>query len=254
MNNLSIATITKVPLTSSSPSTPARRGRSLCRFAPSSKSRRGRPRRLGRRRRDPSLARGAWPSTGCGKDETMSEPRSGNAPGTWPDYNAVWRWHFYAGLFCLPFSLLARHRRLWSICSGRISRRGSTAPQTLPLHGPRATPLIEAGAAVAAVPGSAFSRYQPPATPTGAAQVVVARDGLSFRVIVHPGDLRVMSIERDNHRFMELVAHLHRRVACSAIAGPIWWNWPGSWGVRRRDPSPGSICGCRAEPDGWAVL
>jgi uncharacterized iron-regulated membrane protein len=21
----------------------------------------------------------------------------------WPDYRAVWRWHFYAGLFCIPF-------------------------------------------------------------------------------------------------------------------------------------------------------
>src|SRR3546814_13827003 len=30
--------------------------------------------------------------------ETMSV----HAPGTrW--YNAVWRWHFYAGLFCIPF-------------------------------------------------------------------------------------------------------------------------------------------------------
>ena len=21
----------------------------------------------------------------------------------WPDYRAVWRWHFYAGIFCIPF-------------------------------------------------------------------------------------------------------------------------------------------------------
>ncbi len=25
---------------------------------------------------------------------------------SWPDYRAVWRWHFYAGLFCIPFVIL----------------------------------------------------------------------------------------------------------------------------------------------------
>ena len=25
------------------------------------------------------------------------------AANSWPDYRAVWRWHFYAGLFCIPF-------------------------------------------------------------------------------------------------------------------------------------------------------
>ncbi|MCA9421734.1 MAG: PepSY domain-containing protein, partial [Nitrospira sp.] len=25
---------------------------------------------------------------------------------SWPDYPTVWRWHFYAGLFCVPFIVL----------------------------------------------------------------------------------------------------------------------------------------------------
>jgi uncharacterized iron-regulated membrane protein len=34
------------------------------------------------------------------------------APGArW--YNAVWRWHFYAGLFCMPFVL-------WLAATGTI--------------------------------------------------------------------------------------------------------------------------------------
>ena len=24
----------------------------------------------------------------------------------WPDYGAFWRWHFYAGLFCIPFIIV----------------------------------------------------------------------------------------------------------------------------------------------------
>ena len=25
---------------------------------------------------------------------------------SWPDYRAVWRWHFYASLFCIPFVIV----------------------------------------------------------------------------------------------------------------------------------------------------
>jgi uncharacterized iron-regulated membrane protein len=35
-----------------------------------------------------------------------------HVPGTrW--YNAVWRWHFYAGLLCIPFVI-------WLACTGSI--------------------------------------------------------------------------------------------------------------------------------------
>ena len=30
----------------------------------------------------------------------------------WPDYRAVWRWHFYAGLFCIPFVIVLAMQRV----------------------------------------------------------------------------------------------------------------------------------------------
>ena len=33
----------------------------------------------------------------------MIETEPTSARKSWPDYRAVWRWHFYAGLFCIPF-------------------------------------------------------------------------------------------------------------------------------------------------------
>ena len=33
----------------------------------------------------------------------MNESQHRSAEKSWPDYRAVWRWHFYAGLFCIPF-------------------------------------------------------------------------------------------------------------------------------------------------------
>ena len=35
-----------------------------------------------------------------------SEPQTETIEKTWPDYRAVWRWHFYASLFCIPFVII----------------------------------------------------------------------------------------------------------------------------------------------------
>ena len=35
-----------------------------------------------------------------------SESNPPPATGSWPDYRTVWRWHFYAGLFCIPFVIV----------------------------------------------------------------------------------------------------------------------------------------------------
>ncbi len=160
----------------------------------------------------------------------MNEPQTGNARRSWPDYAAVWRWHFYAGLFCLPFFC-------WLAITGSIYLFRPDVEawldrpyESLRLDGPRAVPSAEAGAAVAAMPGSVFSRYEPPATLTGAAQVVVARDGRLFRVYVHPGTLRAMSIEQDDHRLMELVAHLHGNLLLGDLGSDLV-ELAGSWGI-----------------------
>ena len=81
-----------------------------------------------------------------------------------------------------------------------------------------------------AVPGSSFSHYETPATPTGAAQIVVSSGGHMVRVYVHPVTLMPMSIERDDHRVMELVSHLHGQLLLGD-RGSMIVELAGSWGV-----------------------
>ncbi|MEC4595228.1 PepSY domain-containing protein [Nitrospirillum amazonense] len=160
---------------------------------------------------------------------------SGAAPSaaprrSWPDHAAVWRWHFYAALFCLPFFCWLAVTGSIYLFRPDIEAWIDRPYESLHLDGPRAAPSSEARAAVAAVPGSVFSRYEPPATPTGAAQVVVARDGKLFRVYVHPGTLQAMSIGRNDHRIMELMAHLHGQLLLGDT-GSVIVELAGSWGV-----------------------
>jgi uncharacterized iron-regulated membrane protein len=148
----------------------------------------------------------------------------------WPDYAAVWRWHFYAGLFCMPFVLWLAVTGSAYLFRPDVEALLDRPYENLTLAGPRAAPASEARAAVAAVPGSTFSRYEPPATPTGAAQVVVARGGNLFRVYVQPRTLAPMSVERDDHRIMELVAHLHGNLLIGDT-GSIIVELAASWAI-----------------------
>jgi len=148
----------------------------------------------------------------------------------WPDYAAVWRWHFYAGLFCLPFICWLAVTGSVYLFRPDIEALLDRPYENLALEGPRAAPSAEAQAAIDAVPRSTFSRYEPPATPTSAAQVVVARGGNLFRVYVQPRTLAPMSIERDDHRIMELVSHLHGNLLIGDT-GSIIVELAASWAI-----------------------
>ena len=165
-----------------------------------------------------------------GNDQTMTQSPSGDTRQSWPDYAAVWRWHFYAGLFCLPFVCWLAITGSVYLFRPDIETWLDRPYEALPINGPRAAPSSEVRAAVAAVPGSVFSRYEPPATPTGAAQVVVARGERLYRIYVHPGTLVAMNIVQDDHRPMELTAHLHGQLLLGE-RGSMLVEVAGSWGV-----------------------
>jgi len=149
---------------------------------------------------------------------------------SWPDYAAVRRWHFYAGLICLPFFCWLAITGSVYLFRPDIDSLLDRPYEGLSLDGPHATPSSEARAAVAAVPGSVFNRYEPPETPTGAAQIVVANNGLLFRVYIHPVTLQVLNIVQDDHRFMQLIAHLHGQLLFGNFGSTIV-EIAGSWGV-----------------------
>jgi len=148
----------------------------------------------------------------------------------WPDYAAVWRWHFYAGLFCLPFFCWLATTGSIYLFRPDIEALLDRPYESLEIHGQRAVPSAEARAAIMAVPGSTFSHYEPPATSTGAAQVVVAARDHLYRVTIHPTTLQPMRIGRDDHRPMDVIAHLHGQLLLGD-RGSMIVELAGCWGV-----------------------
>ena len=128
----------------------------------------------------------------------------------WPGQAAVRRWHFYAGLLCLPFVL-------WlSLTGGAYLFRPQVEalidrPYAAVATGgsPRATPAEQASAAVRAVPGSVLHRFELPETATQAVQVIVGKGSGETRVYVHPETLAILKTVDEDSRLMRLVFRLH---------------------------------------------
>lgn len=127
----------------------------------------------------------------------------------WPGYNAVWRWHFYAGLFCIPFVLWLALTGSVYLFRPQIEALIDRPYANVAALGPRASAAAQAEAAVRAVPGSVLHRYQLPDTPNQAVQIIVGAGARETRVYVHPQTLAILKTVDEDSRLMRIVFRLH---------------------------------------------
>lgn len=125
-------------------------------------------------------------------------------------YRAVWRWHFYAGLFVLPFLITLAvtgaaylyRDEIDLIVHSDIKRVAVQETQTL-----RPQELV--ASALAAVPGRAV-KYTDPAAPHLSAEVTIAADtGQRMAVFVNPYEGDVLGARPDRSTVMWTVRYLH---------------------------------------------
>ena len=139
-----------------------------------------------------------------------------HAPGTrW--YNAVWRWHFYAGLFCLPFVLWLAATGSIYLWRPQIESWLDRPYDHLPISGRAADPEAIVAAALRAVPGATFHTYQLPNAPGEAVRVIVAKTGVEQRVYVDPYRDRVLHVVGEEQRPMRVIFHLHGELLAGAL-------------------------------------
>ncbi|MCJ2019951.1 PepSY domain-containing protein [Methylobacterium sp. E-065] len=133
-------------------------------------------------------------------------------------YRAVWRWHFYAGLFCLPFLItLSATGSLYLFkdeINGRLFAYRTRVParETPPLGPDR---LIFN--AMQAVPDAGPVSYTDPATPETSALVTLAAGDHRILVYLDPYTGAVLDRVARDQEFMVVVRGLHSL----AYLGPI---------------------------------
>lgn len=137
-------------------------------------------------------------------------------------YNAVWRWHFYAAIFCIPLIIWLSVTGSIYLWRPQIEALIDRPFADVATAGPRMSAARIARAAVDAVPGSVLHRYQLPETPRQAVQVIVGKAGGESRVYVHPQTLAILKNVREQDRLMRWVFRLH---------GELMIGDTGSWVV-----------------------
>ncbi len=132
-------------------------------------------------------------------------------------YTAVWRWHFYAGLFCIPFVIwlaLTGTIYLWrpqlESWLDRPYDRLPVAGRTVTTNaGADAGADAEVGAAMRTVPGSSLRKYVLPDDPRQAVRVIVTANGIDTRVYVDPRSHAILKVIDEDDRPLNVVMRLH---------------------------------------------
>lgn len=135
-------------------------------------------------------------------------------------YRTIWRWHFYAGLFVIPFVLLLAVTGAAYLFKPQVERWEERVFQDLPVAGAVA-PQRQVDVALAAFPGASFNSYRLPERTGDAAMIHLAMpDGRSMRdVFVSPQGEVLGSIVPDT-RLMAWVRSIH---------GQLLLGKRGSW-------------------------
>src|SRR6056297_870301 len=146
--------------------------------------------------------------------DSVSSRRQG-----WPDYATVWRWHFYAGLFCIPFVIVLSITGTIYLFRPQIEAFQERGYDRLPVTNTMAQPYAEQiRAAVQSVPESRFAALELPAADssairpadqTVATRVIVDQGGRRVRVYVDPNDASVLGAVVENERFIRVVRRIH---------------------------------------------
>ncbi|MGE0348216.1 PepSY-associated TM helix domain-containing protein [Hydrogenophaga sp.] len=115
----------------------------------------------------------------------------------------AWRWHFYAGLYVVPFLLmLALTGAVMVFFTGFQTRLGPVVTVAVPA-GQAPLPVgAQAEAALELRAGALLREYIAPTAPGRASWFVVARDGVTEAVAVDPYTARVLTlVDKDNTVF-----------------------------------------------------
>jgi len=142
-------------------------------------------------------------------------PQAGKAASTW--YRAVWRWHFYAGLFCIPFVIWLSVTGTLYLWRPQIEAWLDRPYDHLVGDGPVASPEAQVAVALKAVPGATLAKYVLPEAPDRATRILVSDHGLMVRVYVDPRALTVLKVATEEQRPMRLIFHLHGELLAGAI-------------------------------------
>lgn len=124
-------------------------------------------------------------------------------------YRILWRWHFYAGVFAIPFVIILSITGALYLFKPQLDAIHDAPYRNLTITDQAASPEQQVAAAMATVPESTLNAYELPREKTDAVNILLNQKGEKIRVYVHPQTLAILLVEQEEKRFLRIVHELH---------------------------------------------
>ncbi len=146
-------------------------------------------------------------------------------------YRGIWRWHFHAGLLCIPFVIVLAVTGSIFLFKPQIDAFADRGVDSLALSDPRATGEQHIAAALASTAGSKLFAYEVPLEPDDAVRVhIYGPDGAGRIVYVHPHTLEILKSVPHTSRFTEIVRMIHGELLAGKT-GSLLIELAASWAI-----------------------
>ena len=145
-------------------------------------------------------------------------------------YRTIWRWHFYAGLFCIPFILTLAVSGSIYLFKPQIDNWIDKPYSQLDTTGTRSTPQQQINAALATLPNSTFASYRLPKNNQEAVVVTLKHQAEQVLVYVHPYTLEVLKQVGYNDQFIRVVRTFHGELLMGKV-GSVLVELAGCWAI-----------------------
>ena len=132
-------------------------------------------------------------------------------------YNTAWRWHFYAGLYVVPFLLMLAVTGLIMLWSSVLQGRDGEYRYSVSPAGQEIAVSRQADAAVASVPDSTIAQYIAPRDATTPAVFRVKTDDNSTMVAVDPYSGKVLGQWERRTALYDLAEKIHGTLLIGTI-------------------------------------
>jgi len=153
-------------------------------------------------------------------------------PTTYAAYHRmVWRWHFYAGIFCLPFITILSLTGSIYLFKPQFDVYFDQPYNNLSLASEPKTLDEQVSAAVASQPGNRLKNLEIRPDRSDAARVhFLNAKGEPIRVLVRPDTLEILKTEFEKSQFTSIIHDLHGELLLG-VPGAILVELAGAWAI-----------------------
>ncbi|MGA1676833.1 MAG: PepSY-associated TM helix domain-containing protein [Pseudomonadales bacterium] len=145
-------------------------------------------------------------------------------------YRTLWRWHFYAGVLCVPVLISLGITGAIYLFKPDVERARIAAYADLTPGDARAPANAQIALALNTLPDARFIEYRVPESDNDAPVITVLAGGARHAVAIDPWRLSVIEVRNLDQEIMQTVRSLHGELL-SGDAGSIVVELVGSWAI-----------------------